>query len=140
MLCIQNSFWLLKRFSVNDVDNIATVFTSLVAILGVSFGAIQTRRKQDTEKVLAEREGESKAIATASNLIETINRQYDRLSKSYELQSEEIDKLKLKLDFIQKEVDDCREDRQILIRIVQDNNIMLRVEDAERLQIGVNDG
>lgn len=118
------------------MDDLSSIVSGVVAILGVSFGALQTRRKQDTEKVLAQREGESKAIQTAGQLIETINRQYDRLSQTCELQADEIEKLKMKLDLIQQEVDDCREDRQILMRIVQDNDIKLRKEDADRLKIG----
>jgi len=105
------------------------ILGAILGVCGLIFGGWQTKRKQQIEAILAEQKVESEAIKSANTMIIT-------LTEAYKFQHEEITQLKDKLHEIEKEVEQCRDDRHILMRIIQDNeHIDIRDEDKQRLGI-----
>lgn len=124
---------------------ITQVVGLVVAIVSIFTGAPLLVKQFKTGKSEAKKNdaGTSKIAVEAANMVvETLRGEFQRQATIINELEHSNAKLDSRVGALEKqnrelklEVKDCKEDREILIRIVRDNNISVREDDAKRLGI-----
>lgn len=102
-------------------------------ILGTGFGLFKQFVTAKSEAEVNDENARKVAIDAANEVVKTVTSQFSRQAKVIEQLEKRVDIVEERNGKLEKEVKHYKDDCEILIRIVKENNVKIRESDAIRL-------